>query len=426
MRSAVLLGVAVAWGCEPRADPEPGYDVLVGDSVGIEVVETGPGWRNRTPRWSLDSLPAVVIAPESPRGEYLLERVGDVQRLDDGRWAVENRGSREIYFFDPAGRFLDRSGGEGHGPDEFHRSTEGLDVCDEGHILVWVRGTAVTLRPDGLVSDRRDLPNDAWLGQGTYSVPAGANEDCSRILVNRWYGGWAPQDEPGPVVVKTQLLWVDLDAERVDTIAVRTGSQGLRMPDGHVADVLAFALRSSWAVRGDMAYWGLGDRPEYTVLNPAGDVVRIVRWHAAPEPVTDSDWRAWDRERAGLLDVLPSAIIAAASDQSQWTVKPFYGGIRMNADVDPAFRLDGQGNLWIREFKREPLSRWADFMLGTERPAQDWIVFDPAGRLIATVRTPETFWVRGIHGGYVFGVALDPFAVEEVRAYRIRRETGGP
>jgi hypothetical protein len=50
-----------------------------------------------------------------------------------------------------------------------------------------------------------------------------------------------------------------------------------------------------------------------------------------------------------------------------------------------------------------------------------WLVFDSAGVLTATLRTPEGFAPGAIHEGRIWGVFTDTIDVESVRAYGVVR-----
>ena len=55
---------------------------------------------------------------------------------------------------------------------------------------------------------------------------------------------------------------------------------------------MPFAYAPNWATDGSVVYYGWGDRPEVTVLAPDGQVIRLIRWAAQPDPITDADWAA--------------------------------------------------------------------------------------------------------------------------------------
>jgi hypothetical protein len=100
--------------------------------------------------------------------------------------------------------------------------------------------------------------------------------------------------------------------------------------------------------------------------------------------------------------------------------QPIYAAEGAYDGHESGFRFDGEGNLWVRRARREPLLA----RISQERPLRPperWFVFDPSGRWLGEVETPEGLVVKAISGGRVLGVAWDEFDVEEVRGYRIER-----
>ena len=83
-------------------------------------------------------------------GEWTLFRIEDLDRMEDGRLVVLNRGSQELLVFGRDGEFLRSIGGRGEGPGEFMDPIE-LDFVAGDSIVVWdwELGRLVLFGPDG-------------------------------------------------------------------------------------------------------------------------------------------------------------------------------------------------------------------------------------------------------------------------------------
>jgi hypothetical protein len=70
--------------------------------------------------------------------------------------------------------------------------------------------------------------------------------------------------------------------------------------------------------------------------------------------------------------------------------------------------VDAEGNLWVQEWKVVPYER------------RRFSIFDPDGRLVAAVTTPEGLRITDIGADYVLGVWRDENGVEFVRLHTLR------
>ena len=127
LRSLAFLGLFVLpAACEGRqATPE---GVVVRDSVGIRIVESGPPSPALLP-WRISDEPRVSIGSAEGDEAELLFRVTDARLLDDGSVLVVNAGTRQVRIYDRSGDLLRSFGREGAGPGEFSRLS-GMQVAD--------------------------------------------------------------------------------------------------------------------------------------------------------------------------------------------------------------------------------------------------------------------------------------------------------
>src|SRR5688572_2268538 len=90
------------------------------DSASVTIVENAaPIWTDSADVWRVQAEPAVTIGVVEGAPEYQLFRVRHALRLEDGAIVVADGGSREIRFYDSAGRHIRSIGGDGEGPGEF-------------------------------------------------------------------------------------------------------------------------------------------------------------------------------------------------------------------------------------------------------------------------------------------------------------------
>jgi hypothetical protein len=80
----------------------------------------------------------------------------------------------------------------------------------------------------------------------------------------------------------------------------------------------------------------------------------------------------------------------------------------------PAFRTlltDGQDHLWVREAT----------LPGTDRPAPLWTVFNPDGRVLGFIETPDGLTILEIGTDYILGRTTDDLGVESVQVWPLER-----
>ena len=80
----------------------------------------------------------------------------------------------------------------------------------------------------------------------------------------------------------------------------------------------------------------------------------------------------------------------------------------------PAFRMlltDPLDHLWVREAT----------LPGIDRPAPLWTVFDPEGRALGFIETPDGLTVFEIGADYLLGRMTDDVGVESVQVWALER-----
>lgn len=108
----VALLTAAFAGCDGAATQSA---LSVRDSAGIRITASDAASRGTDRVCSLTEAPDTrVTSPAS--GEWMLYRIEDLDRMEDGRLVVVNRGSQELFVFGRDGEFVRSLGGRGEGP----------------------------------------------------------------------------------------------------------------------------------------------------------------------------------------------------------------------------------------------------------------------------------------------------------------------
>ena len=159
---------------------------------------------------------------------------------------------------------------------------------------------------------------------------------------------------------------------------------------------------------GDLVVASHTTRYEIRAFRDDGALVRIVRReHDLREPTEDDRQPYIDEQLAMYATIvdLPAAVVEQARKSFEST--PL-------AETFPAFSRvlsDAAGNLWVREF---------DFPR-EERPAPLWTVFDPDGRVLGFIETPEGLRIGQIGEDYILGHHRDELDVEYVQLWPLER-----
>ena len=156
---------------------------------------------------------------------------------------------------------------------------------------------------------------------------------------------------------------------------------------------------------GELVVLTTDDNYEIRAYDPStGALARIVR--------RDYENRAPTREEV-------DEAIEAALDRAGLTgqhLEMTRRGYRSMPIVEqyPAFSnllIDPLDHLWVREAT----------LPGMDRPAPLWTVFDPEGRALGFIETPDELTVYEIGADYLLGLATDEMGVESVQLWELER-----
>ena len=422
--AAGLVAIAFS-GCD-RADtgaPEGKTPVgtVVHDSAGIPIVE------NRVPEpgsrlgWVVGHEPVVTIGTREASGAFQLHRLGDATRLADGRIVVANGGSNELLVFDAEGNHLGAWAGQGDGPGEFWSLStvrpwtgDSLIAADyeQGGVSVFdlagAHGRTMSLRgpPDRSTRER------ATAGQPADAGPVGLDlHVVLRVLPD---GALLTRTAQG---FSTQGLWrwesayalMDADgstrAPLGDHLGTEYYSEFYEEEDGGVVVmplVHPFGKATLTTAWGDLAAIGGNETYEIRAYRSDGSLARIVRRDHETRTPTRAEQDAAFRDRfAGLSDDDREPRMKVAANVPMVESFPAYSRLRG----------DALGYLWVAEFK----------LLDARYDGTLWTVFDPDGRALGFVETPDGFDLFEIGADYILGSSTDDLDVEYVQLWDLAR-----
>ena len=424
--SHVIAGCLVAGlivGCDGSADSSnrpTQLSYVSRDSAGVTIVESGrPAPASRL-GWQVGAEPQVAIGAALGGTDYQLYQVGDATRLADGRIVVANGGSKELLVFGEDGRHLDSWAGEGDGPGEFqtlatvHRWVgDSLIAGDaqQGRASVFdlagAHGRTMLLRgpPDAATRER------AAAGQAANAEPVTVEPHVIRRVLpggtlltrtprgfrqghHRWESVYALMDADGAT-----------RASLGNHLGTETYSEFYQQDDGNFLVIPLLhpfgkaTLTTAW---GDLA--AIGDNETYEIRAYRGDgsLARIVRRdHETRVPTQSEQDQAFRDGFAGLSEEDREPRMAVAANVPPASSFPAYASLHD----------DALGHLWVAEFK----------LPDAEYDGTLWTVFDPDGRAMGLVETPEGLGILEIGADYILGRRIGELDIESVELWRLER-----
>ncbi len=371
----------------------------VRDSAGIRIVENArPADDSRLP-WRIGPEPSVSIGEVTGEEAYLLHGADDAVMLPDGRIVVANTGTSEIRVFDAAGMHQATWGRAGAGPGEF-TALAGVASWAGDSIAAWdsrahtiavfdsegTLGRSFVLEADGRPSEpRMALDGGTVLGR---SVDSGAT---------------------GPGYRREQISYElrDADGGVHVSLGVHPGREAFLNMDGPfpVFGLLPFS-RTVWEARwGDLIILTPDDHYEIRAhARDTGALARIVR----------RDYTNRAPTRAEVDEAIDDALDRTNLTGEQLeSTREGYKAMPL-VESFPAFRallVDALDHLWVREAT----------LPGMDRPAPLWTVFNPEGRVLGFIETPEGLTVLEIGADYLLGQTEDDLGVESVQVWALER-----
>lgn len=396
--ATVLLLVVAA--CQASGSPSEDHV-----PAGIPVVHNTVPALTGAASWHLSEEPTLQIGESSGDPHYLLDDVGDVLSLPDGRWVVANRGDNTLRFYSADGRFLNSVGGTGDGPGEF-KQIMGLYLV---HAEIWVMQfvamypihvfdlegnylRTLHIRPP---DDHPFLFNQGVFPDGTFlSVDFPQGEPVQPGVYGRELTLLAANPDSGkarPMLADSAIRYVDTGSRRATPQVYGPSFQSV---------AASGRLYTGWPEDYTIEARGMDATPEM-----------IIKADVPSQPVTAADRNAYEdkvRATAARQD-LPDSERQPMLDRIDKMVYPKH---------HPAYqllRIDVAGNLWVERWYGTPDH---PAFTGTNDGAT-WDVFSPEGKWITTLTTPPRLWPRDLGADHVAGVWIDDLGVHTVRVYAL-------
>lgn len=377
----LIWSIALA-SCEPNRS---GVAVTARDSAGIEVVENGEV-EGVQARWRLADRPSLRIGWRDD--EPTFERVRSLDVLADGRIIVGDYGARMVYMISPKGEVEWSLGAVGEGPGEF-RSVDDVTAKDPDTVLVQDDGNArITVLANGAAVET--YPFRATHGRAGYYVDRLRNGSLYllpfSLMAARDPEGWIQAE------VFTVEPTLTVGDPVVEVPFVKSFGPENRNPFRHYGVAVT---------TGDWIAYARNDRPEVIWFDEQGEVVRISRWQAGSQELTDDIWEAYEAAARGRAsrELPPERLEEMLSDQK----RDVEGPLPLFSDV----LGDDEGNVWLSAYA----------FPGS--PSQFFFVLARDGTWLGEVQIPERFEPLTITQHRVVGVERDEWDVQAVAAYEI-------
>jgi hypothetical protein len=399
---AVLCGTWLsACAAGDRATSE---GVVVRDSAGVRIVEnTIPAWRGGE-AWRVGDEPELRIGVVDGDPRYQFFHMMGAWRLDGGRLVVADGGTRELRFYDAAGRFLSAAGGRGEGPGEFQQVDRLFVAGDSLRVYDLALQRVSTFTVDGGFARSSGLPK---LEESPMPRPLGWFADGS-FLVEATPPFWRGEMQTGIKRIRAHYFRVSPAGQVQDSLGEFAGGEHYILVEGKsVASMVhPFARISAVVVGADRIYFGTSDTYEIESRSPDGRLEQLIRRaheniRVTPEHLSDF---IRERQRYAPNEDARRGIEATLREMPLAATMPAHG--RMLLDVE--------GNLWVEEYL-PPGSP-------TDERGSRWAAFTAEGRWLGIVELPARFEPYQIGADFVLGRWVDELDVQYLELYRLSKD----
>lgn len=362
----------------------------------------------------VDLIPQLKI--QGQEGEYQFYRISDVLVTESGViWVTDGlSGNRAmVRQYGPTGEFIQQVGGVGDGPGEY-REPVGIAAMKDGRIAV----RDGTTRGGGrvILYDETGALDATWttssigvphLTAGTSIGPEAISVDSSGIVWLPVRGRPSIENLTGPPT--TRFLRVSPSGVLVDSLVApqaHTWPTALFSPESGVYYEPPYQPKSIWGWSPSGTFATARTDEYRIVILPPPEVgstsklpVEILR--QVPPVTISSAERAhlMEQRRIALsqIDQVPTDFPEEAARKPPIRAVQFSDDDRLMVLVSlPSVHV---GNTW-----KEPSA---------------YDVFDRSGRLLGRIVLPEGFYLVGLRGDLMWGVAVDNLGVESVAVYRL-------
>lgn len=394
--AGTLLSTACVLGTIAGCAPQPMPTVMVADSAGIRIVETGAAlWKGSA--WTLSDRPLLTIGRQSGAAHEEFFGIAGVALMRDGRIVVADGSAGQLRFFGSDGSFLRAVGRTGSGPGEF-RGLNRLYALADDTLLAF----------DGVLY-RFTVFNSAGELERVFSPEAEeglvfplATIGRGQILV----GSAVPFGQAtttGIHIDSANALVADLRGTIHESVGRFPFYERYVRAEGGFRSTIGrpFGRETRMAGGDGRLYVTTSDAYQVYVYD-GSRLEQIFRIDRPLRSVTETDVVRYLDSRRQITN-----------ERRRQVEARLLGEIPFPATFPPfsALLLDTEQHLWAAEYKRP----------GERRTR--WFVFDPDGAWLGTVEGPDGFRAHQISRDRVLGVHVDELGVEQVRIYGLRRSS---
>lgn len=399
--SVPLLVLLIA-GCD-NTDPEGGV-IVARDSAGVRIVHNAASAAPAT--WRIDDAPLFTAEQAGANAVGAFLHRGQLIVVDGG-----STGSQRLLVHDGAGRLVAELGAGSAGDCAFRRLRWSQPFRRDSVVAYDEQSHAVSVfDPDGRCTRRMRLPNWRPTGSTDLFAPGAYGAFADGSLLVHPYGVVQPAAENGaPEWYVHTLLHVQAHGAAWDTLGMFPLLPRRRVNDR--IDWIPFGPIANVAVGRTSFWFGTGESFEIRKYSPDGGLQTIARYegeHAAVAATDREQLTAFHVERARTARG-DSAAARTAAEMAARTFparKPAYSRLLVDADE----------NVWVEVY------RWPDPRSIPAQPANvHWLVFSPAGELIARVTLPGTTLLQWVGRNEVVVFHFDAAGGIAVAAHSLTR-----
>jgi hypothetical protein len=370
---------------------------------------------------------AVGVADGDPN--FMIGAINDIVVAGNGTMYVLDRSVPVIRAYDAAGKFVKNIGRRGRGPGEFQYAA-GMAIGRNGNLLVWDPGNA-----------RINVYTAAGDVVTSWSTLSGSSTSSGRRLVmtdtsgttyvHTFIWGRRPTGD-GPALPSRGWMRFAPDGKLRDTVYAPAGpTEATLMAQrggGTVTSTVPFAPAYYSAV-SPLGYFVTGFASRMAVeLHELGKPIVSIRREFRPAPVSN---RERDSARSAITERMQRTDPAWSWNSSEIPRTKFvYSNLFVASD----------GRIWVElakgprfEDPNDPNPGGGVTMGGSRGrgpgrgstwacPANGWILYDvyePSGRYVGQVKTPERVEAIAMRGDQVWAAACTEDDVPQVVRYRI-------
>ena len=399
-RLALVLVFTANASCVETDRPSDGWAVTGVDEPRIVTNEAEGMW---TPddAWRAEE---VLVLGGDVTGDVQFGDITGIEIDDEGTVYVADRLAQQILVFDADGSPVGSIGGPGQGPGELGGNVGGVFRIGGELVVPDVANQRVShFGLDGAFHESFRVSADDGVPI-RWDVGGGGRLVAQRRVVAPEDGTAAPAD----VVVSVS------GAEAApDTLRHLPPGQSVRITGG-IPVVRPFDPEPVWDTTAEGRFvTAVTNARTFEMRGPDGRVEWVARLPGEAPAASASDREAVESSLRDMYQRqgVPPDIVESVIDRMEL------------AERLPAFAsvaLGPRGSLWVQEVRR-PLQAAGPGALvsATEMGGRDWTVLDEDGRLLGSVSFSIDFQPLTFVNDTFYGVGVDEFGTESVRAFRV-------